>query len=69
METVGPGAEDVMEQPTRPISPCMSICTLDENNICMGCKRTLEEIKCWAKLSPAGQWRLVEELATRHKAN
>jgi predicted Fe-S protein YdhL (DUF1289 family) len=57
-----------MERPTRPMSPCMSICTLDEDNVCMGCKRTLEDIKCWAKLSPVEQWRLVEELAIRREA-
>ena len=25
-------------------SPCIGVCVLDENNICIGCKRTIEEI-------------------------
>tara|TARA_R110000772_G_scaffold234475_1_gene346049 strand:- start:275 stop:397 length:123 start_codon:yes stop_codon:yes gene_type:complete len=25
-------------------SPCIGICQLDENKICLGCKRTIEEI-------------------------
>ena len=47
------------------MSPCMNICTLDEANICMGCMRTLVEIRDWAKLSGAEQWALVAELDQR----
>jgi len=43
----------------------MSICTLDEANICMGCLRTLTEIKRWATLSGTEQWVLVGELEER----
>ena len=28
-------------------SPCISICVLDENYICMGCYRSAEEITDW----------------------
>ncbi len=28
-------------------SPCISICALDENDICMGCYRSAEEITDW----------------------
>ena len=49
------------------MSPCVSICTLDEQLTCMGCRRTLEEIRNWAKLSGPEQWALVEELAIRQK--
>ena len=58
-----------MSRPTRPMSPCLSICTLDENNQCMGCLRTLEEIKNWALLQPDQQWALVDELAERRKSH
>jgi predicted Fe-S protein YdhL (DUF1289 family) len=54
-----------MSRPTRPMSPCLSICTLNENKVCMGCLRSLDEIKGWALLSPDDQWTLVEELAQR----
>jgi hypothetical protein len=47
------------------MSPCLNICTLDEDNICMGCLRTLSEIKTWALLSAEAQWVLVGELAER----
>ena len=28
-------------------SPCISICALDENDVCMGCYRTGDEITDW----------------------
>ena len=49
------------------MSPCISICTLDENNQCMGCLRTLEEIKGWHVLDPSAQWTLIDELAERRR--
>ncbi|MEJ2138580.1 MAG: DUF1289 domain-containing protein [Gammaproteobacteria bacterium] len=54
-----------MNRPTRPMSPCLSICTLDENNVCMGCLRSLEEIRGWARMAPEEQWALVAELKLR----
>jgi len=45
----------------------MSICTLDADKVCIGCRRTLAEIKGWALMSPDEQWRLVEELRVRQK--
>ena len=30
-----------------PSSPCLNICTLDEQGVCRGCFRTLEEIADW----------------------
>ena len=56
-----------MSRPTRPMSPCLSICTLDEGNNCMGCLRTLEEIRDWSLLGPDAQWALVAELEQRRK--
>jgi len=30
-----------------PQSPCISVCVLDENDICAGCYRSAEEITDW----------------------
>ena len=49
------------------MSPCMSICTLDEDKVCIGCGRTLEEIRGWARMTPEEQWHLVEELRRRRQ--
>jgi hypothetical protein len=34
-----------INMPTLGISPCIKHCKLDRNNICIGCKRTLDEIR------------------------
>lgn len=53
-----------MTQP-RPPSPCINICTLDDNDHCVGCLRTLDEIAAWAGMSPTEQWQLVVALRER----
>ena len=32
---------------TTPKSPCISICVLDDDDICMGCYRSAQEITDW----------------------
>lgn len=42
------------EQPTheKPVrSPCVSICALNEADICTGCQRTVAEITGWSRMS------------------
>lgn len=34
--------------PPGPVSPCVRNCCLDEDNVCLGCGRTLEEIMAWS---------------------
>jgi predicted Fe-S protein YdhL (DUF1289 family) len=55
--------------PARPPTPCINICTLDENQVCLGCRRTLDEIAEWSGLSPQEQWRIVGELPARAGAD
>ena len=33
-------------------SPCVRMCTLDDDDICIGCGRSLEEIKQWTTYTP-----------------
>lgn len=49
----------------RPASPCVNICTLDEQDVCTGCLRTLDEIGAWSTLSAQEQWRVVAALPGR----
>ncbi|WP_372763917.1 DUF1289 domain-containing protein [Litorivivens sp.] len=30
-------------------SPCISVCALDEDDLCMGCYRTMQEITDWSE--------------------
>ncbi len=39
----------------RPMSPCLNICTLGDDNVCLGCFRSLEEIVGWARMTAAEQ--------------
>jgi hypothetical protein len=32
------------------VSPCLNVCKI-ENDVCIGCFRTLDEISVWSKLS------------------
>ncbi len=34
-------------EPAEPASPCISVCALDENDVCLGCYRTAAEITEW----------------------
>ena len=49
----------------RPLSPCVLICTLDDEKICLGCGRTLQQISRWALMSGDEQWAVVDDLAAR----
>lgn len=45
-------------------SPCVSVCTMDDARVmCIGCLRTLDELRAWSTLDNAGKrsvWRLIE---------
>ncbi len=47
------------------MSPCVNICTLDDEQVCMGCLRRLEEIIAWPTMSGEEQWALIDKLRYR----
>jgi predicted Fe-S protein YdhL (DUF1289 family) len=47
-------------------SPCVNICTLDRNKVCIGCGRTIDEIAVWSRLGDEER-RAVCERAERRK--
>lgn len=49
-------------------SPCVKICKL-KNNICIGCKRTLSEIKNWSSKSDEERNKIMIEIKERIKNN
>jgi len=55
----------VPPRPGFPASPCVDICTLDDDNVCLGCKRTIREIIDWTRMSALEQWRVVQALPAR----
>lgn len=49
-----------------PESPCVNICRMDtDNRYCVGCWRTLDEIRLWSSMSPEERHRVLDELADR----
>jgi len=41
-----------MNTPERPVaSPCVSICSLDDDDVCTGCQRTVAEITRWSRMN------------------
>ncbi|MCW8906151.1 MAG: DUF1289 domain-containing protein [Sedimenticola sp.] len=48
-------------------SPCVRICTLDDKDICIGCGRSLEEIKRWNGYSAMEQHLRLINCARRRK--
>ena len=47
---------------TSPSSPCMNVCVLDADRCCTGCRRTLDEIARWGRMSAREQWQVVTRL-------
>jgi predicted Fe-S protein YdhL (DUF1289 family) len=48
-------------------SPCIRECCLDENNICLGCHRSLREICDWSDASDAERLKVLERCAKRRQ--
>ena len=46
-------------------SPCVSICALDENDICVGCHRSGEEIMRWSRMSNEERRDVLRKVAER----
>ena len=41
-----------MKEPTQPVkSPCIEVCSLDDQDVCIGCYRTANEIIEWFSAS------------------
>jgi predicted Fe-S protein YdhL (DUF1289 family) len=48
-------------------SPCVRNCCLDEKEVCLGCGRSLDEIKAWSEAGDAERFKILEQ-ATRRRA-
>jgi predicted Fe-S protein YdhL (DUF1289 family) len=47
-------------------SPCVSVCMIDDRNgWCLGCKRTIDEIRDWPILSAEEKTAILEEIEAR----
>ena len=46
-------------------SPCIDICRLDAQGLCVGCRRTIDEIVEWPRASEARRREILDELVLR----
>jgi hypothetical protein len=46
-------------------SPCINICRLDAQGLCIGCRRTLGEIAEWSTASDARRLQILRDLEAR----
>ena len=50
-------------------TPCINVCKVHVNTqSCIGCKRTLEEIKVWSLLTDVERWYIMNSLKERSDA-
>jgi predicted Fe-S protein YdhL (DUF1289 family) len=49
-------------------SPCIKVCKL-ENNYCIGCFRSIDEIRSWKNLSDEQKLIILDELFVRKPEN
>lgn len=50
-------------------SPCISICKLNDQKICIGCFRSLDEIAVWSQLNALEKQAVLGRCAERSKAS
>jgi hypothetical protein len=48
-----------------PRSPCIKVCVLDQQNLCVGCLRTLDEIAGWDAMSREEQMAVLGRVERR----
>lgn len=50
-------------------SPCINICSLNDDDLCIGCYRTGREISQWGRMSYEEQLAVMEKVHQRESAS
>ncbi len=48
-------------------SPCVSVCALDERDICIGCQRSGDEIMYWTQMTDEQRRDVLQKVAERER--
>ena len=49
-------------------SPCVDVCQMDpQSGLCLGCRRTLQEIAGWLEMTPDEKLATLERVAVRKR--
>lgn len=54
-----------MKKSTYIRSPCISVCKLDKDGICMGCYRSVTEIRAWFDLDDKTKTEILNQIEKR----
>lgn len=54
---------------TRIESPCISLCALDDDDICLGCFRSVDEITRWSQADDSERKAILEASGERSRKN
>ncbi|HEY2779662.1 MAG TPA: DUF1289 domain-containing protein [Steroidobacteraceae bacterium] len=54
-------------KPAEVASPCIDVCRLDAQGLCLGCRRTLGEISEWPHASDARRLEILRALQERRR--
>lgn len=49
-------------------SPCIQVCTLDDDNVCIGCYRSADEIREWMIMDRPAKLEVLERVRARRRA-
>lgn len=52
-----------------PRSPCVNVCFLNDEDICVGCYRTGQEISYWGRMSDTQKRETMVKVAQREKGS
>ena len=59
----------LFRNPTKPIlTPCIGVCTLADDGLCVGCHRSGDEIAAWSSLDDSERARLMNEVLPAREA-
>ena len=57
-----------MSDECEPASPCISVCLLDDQGICVGCYRSAQEITDWFMADAMEKWEIFARCNARRDA-
>lgn len=59
-----------MSDSDKPVgSPCVSLCALDEGDVCVGCQRSADEIRRWGLMDNDERRQVLRQCAERARAS
>lgn len=59
-----------MSDSDKPVgSPCVSLCALDDDDVCVGCQRSADEIRRWGLMDNDERRQVLRQCAERARAS